>query len=100
VRRSFLVLLLVAAAACTGPEERIDGVVVDVDGGLAGVSAFEIVTADGSRLRFVPDEGVDAFAGGAPLSHLNEHLQTGSPVRVGYVEENGTLIALVVADAP
>ena len=100
MRRSLVALLLVAAAACAGPENRVDGVVVDVDGDLAGVSAFEIVTADGSRLRFVPGEGVDAFAGGAPLSHLSEHLQTGSPVRVTYVEEDGVLIALVVTDAP
>lgn len=77
----------------------MDGVVVAVDGGLSGVVSFEVVTADGSRLRFVPNDGVDAFVDGAPLSHLNEHLQTGSPVRVTYRDGSGVLVALAVTDA-
>jgi hypothetical protein len=97
--RRALVVLLLMTGACAGPEQRVEGVVVAVDGGLAGVASFDIVTEAGSRLRFVPDEGVDSFAGGAPLSHLHEHLQTGSPVRITYVDRDGVLVALVVDDA-
>lgn len=99
MRRASVIGLLVLAA-CAGPESRIEGVVVAVDGGLSGVASFEIVTAKGQRLRFVPGEGLDAFDDGAPLSHLNEHLQTGAGVRVTYVGDNGTLIALAVTDVP
>lgn len=100
MRAAALVVMVVAVVACSGSEQRVDGVVVSVDGGLGGVSSFEIVTVSGERLRFVPDEGVDSFVDGAPLSHLNEHLQTGSPVRVTYVESDGVLTAILVDDAP
>ena len=99
MRRTLLIGLFVVVA-CAGPGTRIDGVVVAVDGGLSGVASFEIVTREGQRLRFVPGDGVDAFDDGAPLSHLNEHLQTGAGVRVIYVAEDGVLVALAVSDAP
>ncbi|MBI5157106.1 MAG: hypothetical protein HZA58_03720 [Acidimicrobiia bacterium] len=99
MRRASIIGLLVLAA-CAGPGSRIDGVVVAVDGGLSGVASFEIVTRGGERLRFVPGDGVVAFDDGVPLSHLNEHLQTGSGVRVTYVEDNGVLVALAVSDVP
>jgi hypothetical protein len=95
-----LLIGLFVVVACAGPEMRVDGVVVAVDGGLSGVTSFEIVTGEGQRLRFVPGDGVDAFDGGAPLSHLNEHLQTGAAVRVTYVDEGGVLVAIAVTDAP
>ncbi len=99
MRRALLVGLLVVAA-CSGPEERVDGVVVAVDGGLSGVTSFEVVTGDGQRLHFVPGDGVDAFDDGAPLSHLNEHLQTGAAIRVTYVVQGEVLVAVSVSDAP
>lgn len=95
-----LALMAVVTLSCGGSERRADGVVVAVDGGLGGVSSFEIVTSAGERLRFVPDAGVDSFVDGARLSHLNEHLQTGSPVRITYVERDGVLRAILVDDAP
>ena len=98
MKRSLLAALLVVAS-CAGSEQRVDGVVVAVDGGLSGVSSFEIVTPDGARLHFVPGDGVDSFLSGAPLSHLNEHLQTGAPVRITYRQEGERLVALVVTDA-
>lgn len=94
-----LALVAVVAGACAGPEQRVDGVVVAVDGGLSGVVSFTIVTPAGERLQFVPDEGVTNFDHGGPLSHLHEHLQTASPVRVTYLDRSGTLVALVVSDA-
>lgn len=93
-------LLAVVAGGCAGPEQRADGVVVAVDGGIGGVSGFEIVTGTGQRLAFVPGPGVVTFDHGGPLSHLFEHLQTAAPVRVTYRGEDGVLIALIVSDAP
>lgn len=94
-----LVLVAVVAGACAGPEQRVEGVVVAVDGGLSGISSFTIVTPAGERLQFVPDEGVSTFDHGGSLSHLHEHLQTAAPVRVTYRERSGSLVALVVGDA-
>jgi hypothetical protein len=99
MRRLLLAALLVVAA-CAGPQERVDGVVVAVDGDLAGVASFEIVTGTGERLAFVPDPGLDAFDDGAPLSHLAEHLRTGVRVRITYEERDDRLVAVAVADAP
>lgn len=97
--RLTLVVALVLGA-CSGPEQRVDGVVVSVDGGLDGVTGFEVVTAAGDRLEFVPGAGMTRFDDGAPLSHLHEHLQTGAAVRVTYRDEAGTLVAVAVGDAP
>jgi hypothetical protein len=91
---------LLVVAACAGPQERVDGVVVAVDGGLAGVVSFEIVTGAGDRLGFVPDAALVSFADGAPLSHLNEHLRTGVRVRVTYEDRAGILVAVAISDAP
>jgi hypothetical protein len=99
VRRALVVGLLVVTA-CAGPQERVDGVVVAVDGGLSGVVSFEIVTETGERLALVPDPALDAFDDGAPLSHLAEHLRTGVRVRVTYEERNDRLVAVAVRDAP
>jgi hypothetical protein len=100
-RRLLAVVALVAVlpAACGGPEDRVTGVVVDVDGDLTGVEAFVVVTTGGERLRFVPDEDLTRFEHGAPLAHLTEHLRTGDPVRVTFVTEGATLVALEIEDA-
>jgi hypothetical protein len=101
VRRIAASVMLIALiiGACSGSARRLEGVVVDVDGDLTGVESFEIVSTDGQRLRFVPDEGVENFAHGGPLTHLTEHLQTGSPIRVTYEHRDGTLVAVEVDDA-
>jgi len=98
--RHLLAAGLVVVVACAGPQDRVDGVVVAVDGDLDGVVSFEIVTTTGERLGFVPDAELDSFVDGAPLSHLNEHLRTGVRVRVTYEDRDGTLVAVAVADAP
>lgn len=99
-----LALLLAAAAtatACRGPEQRVSGVVVAVDGDLEAVRSFTLVTGDGERLTFRPAPGLDRFEHGAPLPHLTEHLRTGDRVRVTYQEDAaGGLTALAVDDAP
>lgn len=88
---------LVVVAACGGGGNRVEGVVVGVEGDLDGVVSFEIVTAEGRRMEFVPAPGLDRFDHGGPLSHLSEHLQTGVPIGVDYVEEDGLLIAEFVS---
>jgi hypothetical protein len=92
----FLAALLVVVAACGGGSHRAEGVVVAVDGGLDGVQSFEIVTSDGERLVFEPAPGLSRFEHGAPLAHLQEHLQTGSPITVLYTESDGVLVAEAV----
>lgn len=99
MRRGLAAGLLVVAA-CAGPQDRVAGVVVAVDGGLAEVVSFEIVTADGERLEFVPAADLRTFDDGAPLSHLDEHLRTGVRVRVTYEDRDGIRVAVAVSDAP
>ena len=91
---------LVAGCVWSGDEQRVDGVVVAVDGGLEGIDDFSIVTAAGERLTFEPADGLARFDHGGPMSHLFEHLVSGSRIRVTYQERGGTLIALRVADVP
>lgn len=101
MRNGLLILVLVAATltACSGDENRVTGVLIDVDGDLTAVESFEIQSG-GERLRFVPDDGLDVFGdGGTPLSHLFEHLQTGDPIRVTYRVEGNTRVATLVEDA-
>ena len=95
-----LAAVTLVVVACSGPQQRVDGVVVSVDGGLAEVVGFELVTTSGERLAFVPDPDLDRFDDGAPLSHLSEHLSTGVPVRVVYEERDGVLVAVALADVP
>ena len=95
-----LAAVTVVVVACSGPQQRVDGVVVAVDGGLSAVVGFELVTTAGERLAFVPDPDLDRFDDGAPLSHLTEHLSTGIPVRVVYEERSGVLVAVALSDVP
>lgn len=98
--RRWLAAVVITVAACSGPQQSVDGVVVAVDGGLSGVAGFDIVIDTGERRSFVPDPALERFDDGAPLSHLTEHLRTGVPVRVVYEERSGVLVAVAVSDAP
>jgi len=96
--RATLLIAAVALAGCAGGEGRVTGSIVGVEGDLDGIVAFEIQSG-GSRYRFVPDDGLDAFGDdGTPLTHLFEHLQTGDPVRVTYRVEDGENVAILVED--
>lgn len=89
-----LLALLLTLSAC-GARFRATGVVTDVAGGLDGVTSFTIRTTDGDDLAFVPSEdGEYDF----PLSHLRSHLIGGDPIVVEWVEDQGQLVAIVVAD--
>ena len=73
------------------------GVVLAVDGDLAAVSSFSILLADGSTLELTPQPGL-LFEDG-PLSHIRDHLVSGSPVRVEFHPEGNLLIATEVVDS-
>lgn len=75
------------------------GVVVGVESeGLDRVRGFSLRAGDGATLAFTLGnlENGAAF----PPGHLVEHQATGQPVRVWYVEEGGTRVAIRIDDAP
>ena len=67
---------------------------MSVDGDLTDVTSFE-VRADGEILRFRPaDDGDFGFA----LPHLRDHLRSGEPVIVGYIQDESGLVATSLSD--
>jgi hypothetical protein len=73
------------------------GVVVALDGGLEAVDSFTIVLSDGSELTLIPEP--DLLFEGGPLSHLRDHLLSGTPVGVVYsIDAEGNAIAHRVGD--
>jgi hypothetical protein len=96
---AFLVLLaLIVPTACSSSSDTVTGIVVEVDGDLVSVSRFVVVIEDGSRLEFQPSPGI-LFHDRAPISHLQDHLRSGEPVRVVYETlDDGTLVAVEVFD--
>ena len=99
--KSRLLALALAAAlvACGGSDQREVGVVIGVEGDLAAVDSFEVITGAGERLTFKPADGLRTFSHGGPLTHLTDHLRSGSPIRVTYdTDTNGLLIAIRVED--
>jgi hypothetical protein len=76
--------------------EEITGPVTSVDSeSLGEVTSFE-VTQKGEVYVVLIDPEIDY---GFALSHLNEHLASGDPVRVGLDERNGKLYATEIVDA-
>ncbi len=89
---------LAALAACGGGGDTVTGRVVAVDGDLVEVRSFVVLSADGERHTFVPDAGL-LFDHDSPLSHLQEHVRDGAPVRVDFRRQaDGTLVATSVGD--
>jgi len=83
-----------ATTSATTPA-TVTGAVIAVDGDLAAVSSFTVLAETGDELTFSPSpDGDYAF----PLPHLRDHLRSGEPVRVSYVDGGGTLIAVAVTD--
>lgn len=97
VRRAGAALLatLALASAC-GSDSTITGIVLDVDGDLTNVRSFTLRTGGGDVVDLVPaDDGTFEF----PLSHLEEHRQTLSPVTVVVERRNGIEVAVSIEDA-
>jgi len=80
-------------------EVTVSGVVLAVEGTLAGTDYFTIRLEDGSDLTLVPVDGL-LFDGVSPLSHVRDHLVSGSPVQVTYqTSVAGPGTAIKIGDA-
>ena len=97
-------LALLVLGACSddpagdaGPAPKeVTGPVTKVDSeSLGEVTSFE-VTQDGEVYVVLIDPEINY---GFALSHINEHLASGDPVRVGIDERDGQLYATEIADA-
>jgi hypothetical protein len=98
-------IALTALAACSGDSsadenqpapEEITGPVTKVDSeSLGDVTSFEVTQRGEVFVVYIDPEINYGFA----LSHINEHLASGDPVRVGLDERDGRLYATVIADA-
>lgn len=108
--RGPLVALALLLGACTSgatpastatPEPRtVEGIVLSVEAGSspAEVPGFTLRTDAGETLEFrvgALEVGGAAF----PAAHLREHQAAGHPIRVGYREESGQLVAFRLEDA-
>ncbi len=93
-----LLLILLCCVLMVGcgrePEGTVVGLVTGVDGDLAGVDGFTLLTDDGEISLTVGDSTRFLF----PQPHLREHLRSGEPVRVEYASVDGLLHALTVDD--
>ena len=91
-------MLAVMAVSCSTPAlATVEGVVVAVDGDLTTVRSFEVLTAEGERLRFEPDPFGDFSF---PLPHLGSHMRSLDPIRVEYrTTDDGVLLAVRIEDA-
>lgn len=106
----FAVLMALAtgsAAACASPPAdggegetmTFIGHITDVRArSLIELESLRVTGADGASLRFHADEG-RGFADFGP-SHAREHMLMGDPVKVTYIEEDGRLLIVDLADAP
>ena len=80
-------------------EMTVTGVVISVDGTLRATNSFTIRLEDGSDLKLVPIDGL-LFDGVSPLSHVRDHLVSGSPVLVTYTNTiEGPFLAIEIGDA-
>ncbi len=86
-------------ASVASAEVTVIGVVISVEGTLAGTDSFTIRLEDGSDLTLMPVEGL-LFDGVSPLSHVRDHLVSGSPVQVSYrTSVEGPVTAIEIGDA-
>lgn len=93
---AYCVIAIVAAAACGARTKSITGALVDVQAiSLTEIREFSIETPGKARLTFTVRGDV-----GFSASHLREHMVTGLPVKVSYIDESGRLVALHIEDAP
>lgn len=101
VASAVAVVIMSVSACSTSPttsDDTLTGVISEVNGDLATVTTFVVLTEDGSSHRFTPIDGL-LFEGG-PLTHLREHVVTGHPVVVTFERgSGGGLIAIRVEDA-
>jgi hypothetical protein len=91
--------LLTANPDGSAPAESVIGVIVGVQSeGLDQVRGFDLRTGQGVTVAFVLGdlENGSTF----PPGHLVEHQATGQPVRVSFVLDGATKVAIRIEDAP
>lgn len=77
--------------------QSVVGVIVGVESeGIDKVRGFTLRTTEGGSIRFV----IRTVDGGFPPGHLVEHQSTAQAVRVSYVMEGDTRVAVRLEDAP
>ena len=95
-----VVALVVGAVVLGGPGRQVEtGIVVSVEAtSLSAVQGFSIQTRDGRTVDFRIErlENATTF----PPGHLAEHKVSLTPVRVTYVDRDGSHIAVMIEDAP
>lgn len=92
-------ILTAAVAACTSsapPPEEVTGRITEVLRDAEGAVVALTVQAGQDRYEIQPDPARDY---GFDLSHLEEHRNTGDPVRVTLEEREGRLYAVIILDA-
>jgi hypothetical protein len=93
-------LVVLAATTFGGPGRQIEtGIVVAVKAtSLSAVQGFSIRTADGRTVdfRIVSIENAATF----PPGHLAEHKVSLVPIRVTYIDRDGSHEAVRIEDAP
>jgi hypothetical protein len=87
----------------TGPSAiplEVVGIVTSIQASSpAQVSSFTLRTPSGEVLTFQVGR-VQLAADSFPPGHLHEHLATAQPVRVGYLDQGGLLVATRLQDGP
>jgi len=90
---------VVVSAFGQAPRQTEAGLVTAVESsGLTNVRGFTIRTDDGRTVSF----RIGALENGAQFApgHLLEHRATGVKIVVTYLQENGSLVAIRLEDAP
>ena len=88
--------VLLVAVACGGGEKTVTGIVLEaVERDLVEIELLRVRDADGRVFEFTTKGPV-----GINAAHLRRHQVLGERVVVTYIEENGSLIATDVSDAP
>ncbi len=93
-------VVVLVAAACDDGGSVTTGIVIDIDQtGPATVTGFTLRADDGRVLAFEVGE-TSVGDGSFPSIHLRDHMASAQRVAVRYVETDGGLVAIRLADAP
>jgi len=97
LKLAFAAAALLAVVACGGTGEKtVTGIVLEaVERNLVEIELLRVRDAGGRVFEFTTEGPV-----GINAAHLRQHQVLGERVVVTYTEDNGSLIATVVRDAP
>ena len=93
------VAAILASRGSAGTELSVTGVVAGIQSeGIDRVRSFSVRTDAGQIVQF--DFGIMQNAAEFPPGHLAEHQATGQRVKVFYLEQGGSRVAVRIDDAP